>query len=147
MEIVIDANITVALFVRLPYSDQAETLFRLWRKQGVQLYAPALWPSEVISTLRKVVAAGQMTEEDARQSVAGFALLPVQVVLPEANLLQASLDWAGKLGQIVAYDAQYVALAKHLDAEFWTADNNLFKALEKLKTPSVHWVGEITTDT
>ena len=88
-----------------------------------------------------------MTEEDARQSVAGFALLPVQVVLPEVKLLQASLDWAGKLGQIVAYDAQYVALAKHLDAEFWTADNNLFKALEKLKTPFVHWVGEITTDT
>lgn len=50
-----------------------------------------------------------MTEEDARQSVAGFALLPVQVVLPEAKLLQASLDWAGKMGQIVAYDAQYVA--------------------------------------
>ncbi len=72
-------------------------------------YTPALWPSEVISTLRKGVAAGQMTEEDARQSVAGFALLPVQVVLPEAKLLQASLDWAGRMGQIVAYDAQYVA--------------------------------------
>lgn len=145
MEIVIDANITVALFVHLPYSDQAETLFRRWRTQGIQLYAPALWPSEVVSTLRKVVAAGQMTEEDARQSVAGFVLLPVRVVLPEAKLLQASLDWAAKLGQIVAYDAQYVALAEQLQAEFWSADHKLYKALKKLALPSVHWVGEITT--
>ncbi len=58
MNIVVDANITVALFVNLPYSSQSEQLFRLWRKQDVHLHAPALWPGEVVSALRKMVSVG-----------------------------------------------------------------------------------------
>jgi predicted nucleic acid-binding protein len=140
MNIVIDANITVALFVNLPYSSHAEQLFRLWRAQDVNLYAPALWPAEVVSALRKMVSVGQMGSDDARLALASLERLPIQVVLPDSNLLDQSLVWANRLNQTVAYDAQYVALAENLSAQFWTADQRLLNALQHLNIQWAHWV-------
>lgn len=143
MKIVVDANITVALFVNLPYSPQSERLFRLWRKQDVQLHAPALWPAEVVSALRKMVSVGQMSSDDARLALASLERIPIQVVLPDPDLLDLSLVWAGRLNQAVAYDAQYVALAENLSAEFWTADQRFINSLEHLNISWAHWVEEI----
>jgi len=125
MNIVVDANITVALFVNLPYSLQSEKLFRLWRTQDVQLHAPALWPVEVVSALRKMVSIGQIDSDDARLAIANLERFPIQVVLPDSALLDLSLVWAGRLNQTVAYDAQYVALAENISAQFWTADQRI----------------------
>ena len=144
MNIVVDANITVALFVNLPYSSQSEGLFRLWRKQDVQLHAPALWPAEVVSALRKMVAVGQMSSDDARLALANLERIPIQVILPDPGLLDLSLVWASRLNQAVAYDAQYVALAENLSAEFWTADQRLINSLEHLNVPWARWVGNIS---
>ena len=141
MNIVIDANITVALFVNLPYSSQAERLFRLWRQQDIELFAPALWPAEVISALRKVVTAGQMGSDDARLALASLGRFPVQVIVPDTNLMDSSLMWAEKLNQTVAYDAQYIALAESLAAEFWTADQRLILSLQRMHVSWIHWVG------
>ena len=142
LDIVIDANITVALFVRLAYSEQAEALFRSWRTGAIQLHAPALWPPEVASALQKMVSVGQLTIDDSRLSIAAWSRLPVQVTIPDAELMDTSLAWAAKIGQVVAYDAQYLALAERLQAEFWTADRRLYAATQNIKIPWVHWVGE-----
>jgi len=143
MDIVVDANITVALFVNLPYSSQSERLFRLWRKQDVQLRVPALWPAEVVSALRKMISVGQMSSDDARLALASLERFPIQVVLPDPALLDLSLVWAGRLNQPVAYDAQYVALAESFSAEFWTADQRLINSLQHLKIPWAHGLGEV----
>lgn len=143
MNIVVDANITVALFVNLPYSLQSERLFRLWRVQDIQLFAPALWPAEVVSALRKMVSVGQIGSDDARLALANLERLPIQVVLPDTGLLELSLVWAGRLSQTVAYDAQYVALTESLSAEFWTADQRLISALQHQNVLWAHWVGEV----
>jgi predicted nucleic acid-binding protein len=143
MNVVVDANITVALFVNLPYSLKSEQLFRLWRKQDVLLFAPALWPAEVASALRKMVSVGQMSSDDARLALASLERFPIQVVLPDSGLLDLSLVWAGKLNQTVAYDAQYVALAENLSAEFWTADQRLIGSLHHLNIQWAHWVEDV----
>ena len=140
MNIVVDANITVALFVNLPYSSQSEGLFRLWRKQDVQLHAPALWPAEMVSVLRKMVAVGQMSSDDARLALASLERIPIQVTLPDLGLLDSSLLWADRLNQTVSHDAQYVALTESISAEFWTADQRLINSLEHLNIPWAHWV-------
>lgn len=142
MNIVIDANITVALFVNLPYSSQAERLFRQWRRQDVELFAPALWSAEVISALRKVVTAGQMGSDDARLALASLERFPVQVIVPDAALMDSSLLWAERLDQTVAYDAQYIALAESLSAEFWTADQRLLHSVQRLHVNWAYWVGD-----
>lgn len=143
MNIVIDANITVALFVNLPYSSQAERLFRLWRQQDIELFAPALWPAEVISALRKMITAGQMSSDDARLALASLERFPVQVIVPDAALMDSSLIWAEKLNQTVAYEAQYIALAESLAAEFWTADQRLLRSLQPMQVNWIHWVGDV----
>lgn len=143
MNIVVDANITVALFVNLPYSLQSERLFSLWRKQDVRLFAPSLWPAEVVSALGKMVSVGQMSFDDARLALASLERFPIQVVLPDLGLLDQSLVWASKLNQTVAYEAQYVALAENLSAEFWTADQRLINSLHHLNIQWAHRVEEV----
>lgn len=81
-------------------------MFLAWRRQKTSLFAPALWPAEVTSALRKAVAAQQMNAEDALLAISLLPELGVRVYLPDAELLQASLRWAERLGQMVAYDAQ-----------------------------------------
>ena len=142
MKIVIDANITVALFVNLPYSHKSESMFRLWRMQGAQLHAPALWPAEAASALQKMVAVGQMSADDARLSLSYLEKFSIQVVIPDSDLLDRSLLWADRLNQMVAYDAQYVALAETLSAEFWTADQRLIQSLSHHNISWAHWVEE-----
>lgn len=144
MKIVLDANLTVSLFIRLPYSDQADALLRSWRQQAVEFFAPALWPAEIVSTMRKMAAVGQISGQDARQALASYARLPVQVVIPDAYLLELSLKWAEKIGQRVAYDAQYLALAEVYQANFWTADKRLFSTLAQFNLSWVYWIGEYT---
>jgi predicted nucleic acid-binding protein len=143
MNVVIDANLTVALFVNLPYSSQCERLFGLWHTQDVQLHVPALWPVEVISALRKMVSVGQMSQDDARLALSCLEQVPIQVVLPDSGLMDLSLVWAGRLNQTMAYDAQYVALAENLSAEFWSADQSLIVALQHLNISWAHGLGEV----
>lgn len=61
----------------------------------------------------------------------------------EALSLRA-LVLVGELGHSKAYDAFYLALAEHLNAEFWTADKHLAnRCCKDLKLTWVHWLGEI----
>ena len=143
MSVVIDANITAALFIKLPYSLHSERLFRIWRNQGVEIFAPALWPAEVVSALVKMVSVGQISSDDARLALASLERFPIRVILPDSGLLDRAFLWASNLGQKVAYDAQYVALAENRGAELWTADQKLYKALGRLNLSWVHWVGEM----
>jgi len=140
--VVVDANITIALLVNLPYSTAADKLFSTWWRQKTPLYAPSLWPVEITSSLRKAVTVGQVSEEDAIQALDHLERLDVQVIAPDTSLLQSSLTWARKLNDLVAYDAQYLALAESLAAEFWTADNRLASAARSTGTTFAHYVAE-----
>jgi predicted nucleic acid-binding protein len=143
VSVVIDANITAALFIKLPYSLHSERLFRIWHNQGVEIFAPAPWPAEVVSALVKMISVGQISSDDARLALASLEHFSIQVILPDSGLLDRSFLWASRLGQIVAYDAQYLTLAESLQAEFWTADRRLFTTLERLNISWAHWVGEV----
>ena len=141
--IVIDANIAVALIVRLPYSEKAEQLFLAWHRNNSALFAPSLWHSEIVSALHKLAFAGQMSAEDAHDGIRKLDRLRVEIIPPDTDLLLASFEWAGKLNQMAAYDAQYMALAERLGAEMWTADRRLFNSV-KAEIPWLHWVGSLS---
>jgi predicted nucleic acid-binding protein len=143
MKIVIDANITVSLFVPLPYSGAAENMIRLWRKQGAELYAPGLWQVEIVSVVRKMVSLGQMNADGARFAIANLDSLQVEIVHPDRDLLEQSYLWAERIGQRVAYDAQYLALAESIQADFWSADQRLISALQARQIP---WAHSLLTD-
>lgn len=130
--VVIDANIAVALLVERPWSALAEQRMLDWKRQKLHLCVPALWPGEVMSALRKAVYLHQVDQEDALKLVSAMEAWDIQVYILDAELNRSSLVWAERLGQMVAYDAQYLALAERLNAEFYTADKKLFHRCQEI---------------
>ena len=137
---VIDANFAVSLLVKCPWTDASERLLVAWKHQKKSLFAPALWQAEVVSSVRKAVFASMMSEEDALIALTRLPLFGVQIVVADNELLQSSMRWAGRLGQMVAYDAQYLALAERLEASLWTADNRLYNRCRDLGLDFVNLV-------
>ncbi len=78
------------------------------------------------SALRKACAAGIMPAHGGgRGALNDCWRLRIERVAPDMDLHRRALRWAARLGQRAAYDAQYLALAERLGAEFYTADRRL----------------------
>ena len=141
---VIDANVTLALFLNLPYSDSAYRLMEQLKKQRQALYAPALWGYECANGLYKAVQLGMISLAKADEALVDLDGMAVEQVMPTVELHHAALRWAERLGQSKAYDAQYVALAERLNAELWSADQRLIHALKAQGVTWAHWIGEVS---
>lgn len=138
--IVVDANLMMALAAQLAYSERATALLEGWQRERVRLYAPLLWEYELATAVRKAVALGVFLEEQATAALERLLSLGVERIVPDAGLHREALLWAGRLGQVTAYDAQYLALAARLGAEFWSADKRL---VERARAQGLAWVHHI----
>ena len=141
MKIIVDANIIVALALPLSYSDAASEKMRKWQEQNVELVVPALWHYECVSTLRKAVVLKIISSEEVSEALQNIFSLGIEDFQPTIYLNQKAMEWASRLNQTVAYDAAYLALAEHLNSEFWTADNKLFKVADN---EGLTWVRLLT---
>ena len=141
MSQVVDANLAVALVLLTPYSAQAQALWERWSVEATDVFAPDLWAYEVTSALRKAVSITGMSSPDAELHLETVMRLGVQLVPPTLELDRMALRWAARLGQTVAYDAHYLALAETLGCDFWTADRRLADAAGT-GIPWVHWISE-----
>ena len=65
MKVVPDSNLIVALVISLPYSQAASDKMRQWQQEKTDILVPFLWSYEIVSTLRKAVAIGNISSEDA----------------------------------------------------------------------------------
>ena len=135
--IVIDANVTLGLFLRLPYSEKVDRWMQTWQAEEAHLVVPTLWEYECISGLRRAVTLKIISSKDLERMATDLLALEFQRVAPTPELHQSALTWAERLGQAKVYDAHYVALAESLLAEFWTVDQRLFNSLKSL---GVAWV-------
>ncbi len=140
--IVIDANVGVALTVNLAYSQKAEERMFLWREQRDEIIVPTLWKLEVVSALRKAVVAKVISQDQSLSALEDVFSLGVQEVESSLEIHRLALAWAARLEETVAYDAQYLALAEQLGAEFWTADKRLATKAHAKKASWVRWLGE-----
>jgi len=113
-----------------------------WEQQNGELLVPTLWSYEVASTLRKAVATRSISAEEAVEDLQDLLSMSIRQVPPTLALHQQALIWAGRLNQIVAYDAAYLALAEEEDAEFWTADRRIADAARNLNISWVHHIEE-----
>ena len=140
---VIDANLAVASVVPLGYSDQARQLLHKWLEVGDELFAPTLWEYEVVTSLRKSIVGKAIRPERVVPALVEVFQLGVYIVPQTLDAHIRALEWAQRIGQIVAYDAQYLALAEDLEAEFWTADKRLAETAQQAGATWAHWVGEM----
>ena len=141
--IVVDANIGLALVVPLAYSVRVQDLVRRWQEDAARLAVPAVWDFGVDSGLRKAVVSGVLTEAEADAAVQNLWALDIQEIPATTDSHRQSLDWAKRLNQTVAYDAQYLVVAEQLNAPLWTADRRLAQAARSMGADWVHWVSEV----
>ena len=122
--LVVDASaVTELLLGRAAGGTVAEEL----RNHEFDLHAPHLLDVEVLSALRRLVAAGHVTAERAAEAIADLLALPLDrhghdVLVPRIWELRENLT---------AYDATYVALAEAVadeGAPLITADARLARA-------------------
>jgi len=126
--LVVDASAVVELLLGRPAADEVE---RHFSAHAYELHAPELLDVEVVSALRRVVAAGDASVERADQAVEDLLDLPFERY-PHGALMPRV--W-GLRDAMSAYDATYVALAEALTedgASLLTADRDLARATEAL---------------
>jgi predicted nucleic acid-binding protein len=140
--VVIDANVAIALSIELPWSNQARARVAGWQETRTGILVPALWQYEVVSALRKAWHAGLLTADEADRALTSLFSLGVQSIEPDLELHRAALRWASRLGQAVAYDAQYLALAERIGATLWTADRRLLKRTRECGVDCVQLISE-----
>jgi len=145
MSAVIDSNLIAAVFLPLPYSDQATQKIIAWKRAGAELLAPVLLEYEIAAILRKAVVARWLTTNLAVETIGEVLSLNVRCLSPTANLHERALRWADRLGHSKAYDAQYLALAEQEGIELWTADRRLANSAQQVGAHWVHWIGEVET--
>ncbi|HEY2006613.1 MAG TPA: type II toxin-antitoxin system VapC family toxin [Solirubrobacteraceae bacterium] len=112
--IVIDASFLVMALAD-DGDDGAEARARL---RGEELAAPHLADLEVVSVLRRSVAAGSVTAQRAYQALEDLSDLDIERVGHTSVLRRV---W-GLRGNYTAYDASYVALAELFQAPLLTCD-------------------------
>ena len=101
--------------------------------------APDFMASEFAIALRKKIAEGILTNEDAKRLLNGLYRSGIDF-RPSQTLHDRAIDLAVELNQRLAYDCHHLALAESLDCDFWTADQPFFRAAAG-RYPRVNWVG------
>ena len=136
---VIDASLSLKLVLPDPLRDQSCALIARLINEGYELFAPALWAYETTSTLCKAVHFGQLVPHEGEQILTQLAELGVSLVAPDASQNRQAFEWTLRLKRASAYDSYYLALAKALECDLWTADRRLANAVD---LPWVRWVGD-----
>ena len=123
--VVVDASLAVKWLVDEEDSDIARALQRQWELDGVQLAALPLLYNEVANTLLRKILKRELTEEGAVERMRHFATLAIEYIdFPEFH--PRSIQLALRTGHPAAYDPSYLALAEHLECEFWLADKKFY---------------------
>lgn len=119
--IVVDASAIAELLLQTELGARVER--RLLREYD-HLHAPHLLDVEVLSALRRLVHARQVTTERADQAIGDLGLLRIS--------RHGHVDLLGRAWELrqnlSAYDALYFALAEALDATLVTCDRPLGRA-------------------
>ncbi|HLB11688.1 MAG TPA: type II toxin-antitoxin system VapC family toxin [Dehalococcoidia bacterium] len=126
--IVADASLVVKLFLNEPDSQQVRTRWREWARMGEVVLAPALlWP-ETVSTLRRSVHRGILSEAEGDLAFGALEELEIDVREP-AGLYRAAWALAQRFRRPTVYDCCYLALAEMAGCDLWTADQRLLNAV------------------
>lgn len=144
--ICVDASVAAKWIFEEELYLEARALYREVLAASRRIVAPPLLPMGVTNVVRqrmrraKYPAAAPLSQAEAHEALERFLAFPIDIEFPR-GLQQSALDIAIQCELPAVYDAHYVALAKTLDCEFWTADRNLVTTVEG-RFPRVRWIGK-----
>ena len=136
----VDASLAVRWVVPEDYSDQALDLLAFWGESQTELVAPTHMLYEVNSTLRFLVSQKVISEEIGDGAFSHFRRLRIRLT-SRAAIFPLAWSLARELNQPTTYDTVYLALARMLNCELWTADRKFFAAA-RTQAPEVKWIGD-----
>lgn len=141
-QIVVDASTVIAAL--LPTLAPVDTLdlFTVWRRTDIAILAPPLILPECTSAIRRYVHSNLLTDEEGTTALADLAALDMMIVPDTLTRCHAAYVWAGRLGQVRAYDGFYCALAEESAAPLYTGDRRLANAGRQLGVDWIVWVGD-----
>jgi len=143
--IVIDANL--AVWAVLPNIAEMNTLkyIQAWYQQERRIIAPEFLIAETTSVVRRLVYLNRIDEDEGKQAIDDLFALGIETITLTCHVCQTAFGWASKLQQARVYDSLYLAVAEHLEAEFWTADKRLVNGAKQLGYPRIYRIGEKAT--
>ena len=124
-EIVVDTSVVVKWYIPEQHHEQARALRDAYLDGAFDLVAPALMPFEAVNALKYSGYYDGERLEDASKSLLGYG-----IELVPFNDIGSIAEVADTL-EITVYDAAYIALARKLDADIYTADGNLLDDLNE----------------
>lgn len=130
--VVVDASVMAKWLFVEDHSPNARAFLRAIAGER-QVVAPPLIRSEITNIVYKKLRAGGPSLVQADHALARFMAFRINLAEPD-DLYASALKLAAQYNLGATYDAQYLSLARTLDAEFWTADRELARAV------SAHWV-------
>ncbi|MCH8294411.1 type II toxin-antitoxin system VapC family toxin [Candidatus Poribacteria bacterium] len=136
--LVVDCSVIVKWKITTEdYADEAEELLLDWQNRAVELCAPNLLQSEVMSAFLRAHRRGRVSEAEAKNAIRDLLALPF-LLFDAASIATRAFEIAQQHNQR-AYDCIYVALAEREGVELWTGDRRLYNVLH-FHFASVRWI-------
>lgn len=129
----LDSSVIIPYLVPEENSEKAEALIQDAILSSIRLVAPCFAWAEVGSVLLKKVRRKLLTGEESQACFEDFQHLLLEFI-DHSDLRDKAWAIAAEHGLTTLYDAAFLACAEHCGAEFWTADQVLFKSLSPCPT-------------
>jgi predicted nucleic acid-binding protein len=128
--VALDASFLLKIFLPEDKSGEAESLWKNWVEDHVEIIAPTLIMFEVSSVIRNKVHRGTLTEKEGEEITKLLKQLEISLIYTE-ELLDIAWEIGALLNTPNLYDCFYLALPKLLKTPLWTADKKLFKSAKR----------------
>jgi len=126
----VDASLVVRFEFAEPGGTATMELMDSWSMRATRSSSRSCCTYEFTNAALQRLKRAEFSAGEAEAAVAHLAILPLRVY-DGPSLDVPALRIAAALGLPAAYDAQYVALAEELEAEFWTGDRQLYDAVRE----------------
>ncbi len=124
----VDASVAAKWVLPEEHRDKALSLYEDCQRIDTVVVAPPHLPIEVTNVIRRSVARRLITHDEGLGLLGAFPQFSVQIIVPP-DLYEEAFNLAKAFSRPTVYDTRYVALAKILDCDLWTADQGLLNAV------------------
>ncbi len=125
--IVLDTNVIAKLFLKEEWSDIALKIKDAHVDGKIEVTLPSLTKYELINVLKYK----SFEKEEVREALEVISDYAFSMIEPNDIVVNKIVDFSADY-DISGYDATYVALANHIGAPFYTADDKMLRKVKKL---------------
>lgn len=139
-KVCIDASFILKLVLPEDYSEKIHLIWAEWIEKRKRVYAPYLLMYETHSVIRNKVYREEITSNEG--IAASEILRELEIILYHSPMtVKIAWDFAKKYNRPTLYDTFYLAVAKEIESEFWTADQKLVNSLNNEN--GISWVRSV----